>query len=305
MREKRLIPKLRNKIATSSHILSLYAIHEAIDILGNAGYDAIEIWAEELDLQLKHRRTSLNKVRSALKRNRMVGVIHAPLYDPHSPNNDKYNLCSKDKDVRDRSIEAHFRALDIAEKFSFHVMTVHPGHTDKVGDKVDTGYWSLQIDAFRKIAKYAKKCGVRIGMEPMEKRQREFVTDAKRAYRILDGVMSTNLGVTFDLVHAYTHGEHAPLEFIDKMHKDKIFHVHISGHTGKSAKKTHVPFFMTRIHHHYFDRVLGSLVKNYSGMISIEGTIKGVLPMTKANQRMVVRKNMEYIHNEMKSLHFF
>jgi sugar phosphate isomerase/epimerase len=299
MFKKRAV-KLKNKIATSSHILSLYDIHEAIDILGKAGYDAIEMWAEELDLQLKHKKTSLQKVRSALKRNRMVGVVHAPLYDPGSPSHDKYNLCSKDEAVRARSIDAHLHALDLAKRFGFKVMTVHPGHTDDAGERADKAYWYLQIAAFRKIARYAKRCGVRIGMEPMENKPREFITESKHVYKILDAVSMSNLGVTFDLVHTYTHGEHAPLEFIDKMHKSKIFHVHISGHT---SQKTHVPFFMTRIHHRYFDRVIGSVIKNYSGIISIEGAIKGVLPVTKSNQRMVVRKNMEYIHKEMTSLH--
>jgi sugar phosphate isomerase/epimerase len=170
--KKKSVPKLRNKIATSSHILSLYPIHEATDILGKAGYGAIEMWAEELDLQLKHKKTDLAKVKSALKRNRMVGVIHAPLYDPHSPNHDKYNICSKDEARRERSINAHLHALDIAKRFGFRVMTVHPGHTDKKGENADSRYWSLQIDAFKTIARHAKKYGVRIGMEPMENRQR-------------------------------------------------------------------------------------------------------------------------------------
>jgi sugar phosphate isomerase/epimerase len=298
---KKGVPRLRNKIATSSHILSLYPIHEAIDILGKVGYDAIEIWAEELDIQMKHKRTSLGKVRSALKRNRMVGVIHAPLYDPHSKGKEKYNLCSKDEAVRERSIKAHLHALDIAKKFGFHVMTVHPGHTDREGERANGRYWELQIDAFKRIAGHARKCGVRIGIEPMESRPREFITEPRHIDRILRAVKLANLGVTFDLVHTYTHGERAPIEFIDRMHKRHIFHVHISGH---DRKKTHVPFFMTRIHHHYFDRVMAAVIKDYKGIISIEGTIKGVLPMTKANQKMVVRKNMEYIHKELKSLHF-
>ena len=44
--------KFRLKIATASHILAKYKIHEAAELLGEVGYDAIEIWATELEHQL-------------------------------------------------------------------------------------------------------------------------------------------------------------------------------------------------------------------------------------------------------------
>ena len=298
---KKGIPKLRNKIATSGHILSLYPIHKTVEILGRNCYDAIEVWAEELERQIKRRETSIQKIKSALKKSGMVGVIHAPLHDLTHEFKEKYNICSKDRKLRKKSIHESLWALDIAHKLGFHVVTIHPGHTDSKEDVADKEYWRLLIDAFKQLAKRAEKLDVKIGVEPMENIPKEFVIAPKHLDRIISSVDSKNLGVTFDLVHTYTHGEKKPVEFIDQLHKEKIFHVHISGHT---KEKTHVPFFMTRIHHRYFDKVIGMLVKNYSGIISIEGTIKGIMPLTKTNQKFVVKKNMEYIHKELKSLHF-
>ena len=292
--------KLKNKIATSTAILSLYPVHEAVDILGKTGYDAIEIWAEMLDIQLKSDQTSMQQIKEALERHSMTGVIHAPLKDLSVPEPYKYNICSKDAKLREKSIQENLKALGFAHELGFDVVTVHPGHIDRPEENVDMDYWQLQIDAFKKLAKRAEELGVRIGMEPMEHRPREFVMEPKHVDKIIQAVQSPNLGVTFDLIHAYTHGTEKPVEFLDGLHKN-IFHVHMSGH---SDKKNHVPFSMTIIHHFYLDKVINKLVGNgYSGIISIEGTLKGVMEETGENQKKTVKENLEYIYRELKSLH--
>ncbi|MBU2560779.1 MAG: sugar phosphate isomerase/epimerase [Nanoarchaeota archaeon] len=291
--------KLKNRIATSNHILSLYPIHEAADILGKTGYDAMEIWAEELELQVRQRTTSVAKIKAVLKKRGMAGAMHAPLRELIAKEPYKYNICSKDATLREMSIKRTLDALDFAKALGFGIVVMHPGHTDSPDDKVDMQYWELQVDAFQKIARHAENLGVKVGLETMEHRPKEFITESKHVDKILKAVNSPNLGVTFDLIHAYTHGVDRPIELLDSHHPN-IFHVHISGH---SKDKTHVPFSMTIIHHFYLDKVLERLVKNYSGMISIEGHTKGIVEQTKYHQKQVVKENLEYLHREMKSLH--
>ena len=54
--------KFRLKIATTSRLMSKYSIHQAVAVLGEIGYDAIEIWADDLEYQLAHNRTSIEKI---------------------------------------------------------------------------------------------------------------------------------------------------------------------------------------------------------------------------------------------------
>ncbi|MFH1668999.1 MAG: sugar phosphate isomerase/epimerase family protein [Candidatus Woesearchaeota archaeon] len=291
--------RLKNKIATSDAVLSLYPIHEAIAILGKTGYDAIELWAQNLDVQLLNKKTSMDKIKSALEQAGMTGTIHAPLKNLFAKEPYKYNICSKNVRLRIESIQANLRAIDYTHKLGFNVITIHPGHTDSPEDKADNEYWNLQIDAFKRLALHAGEFGVKIGMEPMEHRPKEFVMEPAEVDLLIGTVASENLGITFDLIHAYSHGVDKPVEFLDKMHKN-IFHVHMSGH---SKEKNHVPFSMTIIDHQYLDGVLLKLVDKHTEIISIEGTMKGLVKETKKSQQEVVKSNLDYIHRELKALH--
>ncbi len=296
---KKKVKKLKCGIATSNHILNLYSIHDAIDILGKAGYDAIEIWAQRIDYDIKKRQTSITKIRSAIERQEMTGCIHAPLKNLLSKDWHKYNITSKNVKLRKESIDAVLRSLEYAKKLGFEVITVHPGHTDQEGETVDKEYWDLQIAAFKRFAKRAEQLGVKIGMEPMEHRPKEFVMEPKQVDRVINAVNSKNLGITFDLIHAYSHGVNKPIEFMDAHHKN-IFHVHVSGHC---KEKNHVPFSMTNINHLYLDKVLHKLVTKYRGLISIEGTTHNIKKQTKTHQKQTVKENLAYIHRELKALH--
>ena len=126
--------KFRLKLATTSHILNKYSIHDAVSVLGETGYDAIEIWSTDLEKQLEADKTSFEKIRNALFKNKMTGTIHGPILDHESPDKTKYNLCSKIKKLRDRSIKKNLLALSFADKLGFKVVVVHPGHTDKADE---------------------------------------------------------------------------------------------------------------------------------------------------------------------------
>lgn len=274
-------------------------MHEAIGILAKLGYEAIELWPEFLDQQVEMAVTSVEKVKSALKAHNFAGVIHCPLRDLKDPAR-KYNICSKDEKFREKSLKMALKAVELAHELGFDIITIHPGHTDKEGESAGDGYWKLQIDAFSELTKRAEELGVFIGLEPMEKRPKEFVIEPEHAQKILHEIGSENLGITFDLIHAFTNGEDKPLEFIDWMEED-IIHVHVSGH---SKEKAHVPFHMTDIPHEYLDNVFNHLAsKGYKGIISIEGHTKGLHEQTKEYQADIVGKNIDYIHKELKALH--
>jgi sugar phosphate isomerase/epimerase len=278
--------------------MNKYRIHDAITVLGETGYDAIEIWSTDLEKQLEDNKTSFEKIRNALFKNKMTGTIHGPTVDHESPDKTKYNLCSKNKKLRDRSIRKNLLALEFADKLGFKVVVIHPGHKDKADDIVDQEYWDLQFGAIKKLAGKAERLNLDLAVELMEKRGKEFVTEPSSMFKIIKEINSKHVGVTVDITHAFTHGLDKPLEFIESS-GDLIFHAHFSGH---GAKKTHVPLHMSTIPSEYIDKALKKLTQYHAGWITIEGHLTGIMDDTKENEKMTAAKNMEYIMKELKSI---
>lgn len=289
--------KFRLRIACSSHLLAKYKLHEATEILGKIGYDAIEIWAVELERQLKHKLTSFALIQKALRKHRMTVTVHGPTTDFET--GEKLNVCSKNAKLRNKSIQKNLKALDYAHKLGSHVVTIHPGHLDSHEHKMDKKYWDLQIDAFRKLTKKAEKLNLDLAIETMENRPLEFVKEPPDVHRIIKAVNSGHLGVTVDITHAFTHGMDKPIEFLDGC-KEHIFHAHMSGY---SHKKTHVPLNMSIIPSEYLDKALKKLVQHHAGWIAIEGYLKGIMSDTKSNEKKMATENLEYILRELRSLH--
>lgn len=289
--------KFHLKIATSSHLLAKYSLHEAVEVLGKIGYDAIEIWAVELEHQLKHKLTSFAKIHGALHKHRMSATIHGPTKDYAT--GEKLNICSKNAKLRQKSLRKNFKALTFAHKLHAHVITIHPGHLDPHAEKVDNKYWALQIDAFKQLTKKAAGLNLDVAIELMENREHEFVMEPPEVHKIIKAVKSKHLGVTVDITHAFTHGMDKPIEFLDHC-RETIFHAHMSGY---AKHKTHVPLHMSIIPSEYLDNALKKLVQHHAGWIAIEGYLKGIMPDTKANEKKVAAENLEYILRELKSLH--
>jgi sugar phosphate isomerase/epimerase len=289
--------KFHLRIATSSHLLVKFTLHEAIEILGKIGYDAIEIWAVGLEQQLAEKKTSYAKIRAALFKYRMMATLHAPTADYKTK--EMLNVCSKNTKLRKKSIQKNLAAMDYAHKLGCHVITIHPGHMDLPTDKVDETYWKLQIDAFKVLAKKAEKLNLDLGIELMENRPKEFVMEPPAIHKIIHAVNSKHVGVTVDLTHAFTHGMNKPIEFLESC-RERIFHAHMSGYT---TKKTHVPLYMSAIPTSYLDNALIKLTRHHAGWIAVEGHLKGIMADTKANEKMVAKKNYDFITRELKSLH--
>jgi len=290
--------KFRIKVAAASHVLNKYSIHEAISVLGKIGYDAIEIWAADLEKQLAANKTSFEKIRNALIKNKMTGTIHGPIVDHESPDKTKYNLCSKIKKLRDKSIKKNLLAMSFADKLGFKVVVIHPGHTDKTDEKADQEYWDLQIDALKILTKKAEKLNLDLAIELMENRGKELVTGPSDMHKIIKAMNSKHAGVTVDITHAFTHGLDKPVEFLESL-KEHIFHAHFSGY---SEKKTHVPLHMSTIPSEHLDNALKKLVQYHAGWLTLEGHLIGIMDDTRENEKKTASMNMEYILKELKSL---
>jgi len=281
-----------HRIATSNRMVSLIPTHEAIRFLKAKGYSAMEFWADTLEAHIAEGATTMGKVKEALKETGMAPVVHA------TADEDKtlYSISSTDPGWRERSIRGIIRSVEVAAMLGARIMTVHPGRTDTEGEEPSEEHWALQAGSFREIHEAASKHGITVCIEMMERRPREFILEPEDAIRII-GSVSRDMGVTFDITHAYINGWRPDDGRIEKI-KPYVRHIHFSGH---SREKAHSPLFSSIMEQGYLDAMLRRLLQGYGGMVSIEGSL---LPRqrTLEKQKMISERNINYVRENLGSL---
>lgn len=286
---------MNNIISTATHVLTAYPIHEAILILKKEGYTGIEIWYEEYLAQEKKDITSYGRVKKALIKTGLKGVVHAAIRDLSG---NKLNICSNDENLRKRSIKYSLDSINLARQLGLHLVNIHPGHMDDEKDD-PKDYWPILKESFKPLVESAEEGNIILSVELMEKRPKEFIIKPIDMEKLLTHFKSDYLGATLDLVHAFTHGEEFPLMHLREhgVHLH-LRHFHTSGFYGVNGK-THCPFKIDEKHQDYFIRLLKKIMLNYDGIITIEGTIKGILSETRENQLQVIRDNLEFVRSSV------
>lgn len=282
---------MNNIISTTTAVLSAYPIHEAIYLLKKEGYSGIEVWYESFARQERQGITSYAKIKKALIKTGLKGVVHAAIKDAAG---NRLNICSKDEKLRKKSIRDTLASINLARQLGFHLVNLHPGRTDDEKENPKE-YWPILKESFKPLVESAEEGSIILAVEIMEQRPREFVVHAEDLKRLISYFKSENLGATLDAVHALTHGEEFPLKHMDELGVH-LRHFHASGFYGVDAK-THCPFRLDEKHLDYFRKILKQLILDYDGIITIEGTIKGMLHENKENQLKVIKDNLEFIRS--------
>jgi sugar phosphate isomerase/epimerase len=280
---------MNNIIATSSHVLSDFPIHEAISIIKKEGYTGIEIWYEDFKRQEKRGITSYADIKKAILRTGIKGVIHAPVMDKTG---EKLNICSKDESLRKKSVKLVLDSINLARQFGFHLVNVHPGRMDD-GHRSPEEYWPLLICSFKSFLGQAEEADIVLAVEAMEQRPGEFIVHAEDLKRLIKTLKSENIGATLDIVHSFTHGEDFPLKHLEGLGVH-LRHLHVSGYYGIDGK-THCPFRIDGKNRDYFKEITKKAMLDYDGIITIEGSIKGIEAETMENQLRAVRDNMDFM----------
>jgi sugar phosphate isomerase/epimerase len=280
---------MNNIISTSSHLMSAFPVHEAIKEIKKEGYTGIEIWYDDFKKQEKAGDSSYADIKKAIIQTGIKGVIHASIRDAEGK---KLNICSKDEKLRKKSIERNLDSIALARQFGFHLVNMHPGCLDEEDDDPKE-YWPLLFDAFKQFLAKAQEGNLIIAVEAMEQRPKEFVMHAEDLKKIITHFKSDNIGATLDIVHSFTHGEEFPLRHLEELGVH-LRHFHASGFYGKESK-THCPFRLDEKNINYFRMILKKVMLEYDGIITIEGTLKGILSETRENQLKAVQDNMYFM----------
>lgn len=235
-------------IGTSSDVLRHLSLPEAIEVVSSKGFDAIELWMGHLTSSS----LTIPEIKSLLKQYHLDYQIHADVRD--------VNLTSINPGIRKESIKQTLETIEYAKELGAQLITLHPGRMSSSKDRPED-LWPAQIESFKEIANYSEQLGIKIGLENMEKRAKEFVLTHEDVARIITEVDNPYLGLTLDLAHCHSIADVDT--FVDSVNVP-IFNVHIS---QASKKKMHLPFGTEVEDRIQFESVLPKLYQKYQGVL--------------------------------------
>ncbi len=171
----------------------------------------------------------VDKFKSLLKQYNLQisGVIVELFADPKWING---TLTSKDEKVRKEALEISIQTIDIAKELGCNIVTLWLGH-DGYDYPFQVNYiekWNKLVDGVREIASHDTNMKIGIEYKLKEPRTHIFVGTVGKALLLVNEVDMKNVGVTFDIGHAFYSYEH-PAESLCLLNKyGKLFHVHLN-----------------------------------------------------------------------------
>lgn len=233
---------------TSSDVLRSLSLQEAIEVVSRKGFSGIELWMGHI----KSSQLTVQEIKALLKKNNLSYQIHADVRD--------INLTSINLGIRKESIRQTMETIEFAKELEASLITLHPGRMSSTKDRPED-LWPIQIESFKEIGKYSEQLGIKIGLENMEKRSKEFVMTNEDVTRIITEVDNPYIGLTLDLAHCHSIGDVGA--FVDSVNVP-IFNVHIS---QASKNKMHLPFHTEAEDRIDFEPILPKLFQKYDGLL--------------------------------------
>jgi D-psicose/D-tagatose/L-ribulose 3-epimerase len=112
------------------------------------------------------------------------------------------DLIHADPYVREMSIKYIKECLDLAGELGGSIFTLVPSEVGKIVAMADPETeWQWAVESIREIADYAAKYHIRVGLEPINRFETNFLCRHDQALRLADDVDRENVGVALDVFH--------------------------------------------------------------------------------------------------------
>jgi D-psicose/D-tagatose/L-ribulose 3-epimerase len=138
------------------------------------------------------------------------------------------NPASPDPKVRARGVAANKAALDCCQAAGCETL-IGPYHSALgyfSGKGPTADEWKWAVDSMREVAEHAAKCGVKLGLEYVNRFECYLLNTAADGARFVREVNHPSCGMMYDTFHAHIEEKSIP-EAIRAL-KDCLVHVHIS-----------------------------------------------------------------------------
>lgn len=254
------------QFGSSTMFLREKPVSVALDLIARSGFSVAEVWIEHLWQSGETPETIKQRARDL----GLTLTAHAPSYD--------VNICSTNPGIRRESLRQMEESLEIAARLGARVVAMHPGFLSSSRASLETAWESL-FDAVAALDPQAARAGLRLGIEAMEKRAKEFFVLPSDLLRLFQRTYQAT-GLTIDLAHAQTVMN--PLDYLAQIPADQIIHAHCS---DNAPKQTHLPLGRGSFD---LSAALRALGEKYDGIVILEGYVPG-------QGEKIVPANAEYL----------
>jgi sugar phosphate isomerase/epimerase len=188
-------------------------IETTIDRMKRLGYDGIQIMGEPRKYDWKHVKGLLDK--NGLKCFGSVSIMVKGR-----------DLIHADPYYREMTIAYLKECLDMVAALGGSIFTLVPSEVGKIVAMTDAETeWGWAVEGVREVAKHAAKHGIRIGLEPLNRFETNFLNRHDQALRLMKDANEANLGVCLDAFHIFIE-EADPYQAILNTGKNLVdFHV--------------------------------------------------------------------------------
>ena len=202
------------------------------DTLKKVGYDGVEIPLFEGDV--KH----FTKVGKAIRK-AGLGCTAVTVATPDA------NPISGDKKLRTAAVDRIKWALDCTAAMNGETLCgpYHQPLGEFSGKPPTKAEKSRAVEVHREAARHAKKVGVRMAIEYLNRFECYFINTLADAAAHVKAVNHPFFGTMYDTFHANIEEKDGPGEF--RKYSKSVFHVHISENDRGTPGAGHVPWFDT------------------------------------------------------------
>jgi len=195
---------------------------EIVDYVAKLGYEGVEIapftFAEDVNEISATKRTEILSV--AKQSNLEIIGLHWLLASPKG-----LSISSPDKNLREKSIEYLKDLINFCADLKGKLMIFgSPQQRNIAPSSTYEETYHYVRDGFLKILPLAKEKNVTIALEPLTKKETNFITTAEDALRMIKEINHPNFKLHLD-VKAMS-GEEKPIPEIIESAKDYLVHVH-------------------------------------------------------------------------------
>jgi len=176
--------------------------------------------------------------------------VHAPIAD--------LNIGSPAERMRKHALDEVFSLIDVCDRLSINVLTIHPGVAIAYGDEVKERVRAATRNSIIAIDRKVEGTDLKIALENMPPASWSIGYDLEELQAMIDG---TRIGICFDTGHANIAGSVG--DFLRE--GEKLFNVHV--HNNDKSFDQHMPLDSGSLD---IGSIVQSLSRFYSGNYIIE-----------------------------------
>lgn len=269
-----------NTFAYSSYPkwLPCFSREQAIDLVADAGYDAIEIgcaapiaWPYYLQQQ------DLDATWQHLQRR---GLQVSSLVPPPG-GGPGLNPASPDPAERRATVDLYAQMIRLARAWRAPLLIFVPGWL--VGRTPFSSGWQYALDVLGRVADEARVFGIRIVIEPVSANT-NLVDTPDLALKMAHEVQLDNVGVMFD-TYAALYRHEAPEDYVERL-EDRLWHIHLADEERRAPNAGRVNYAAL------LDRLAAVGFDGYLTM-EIGLTDRGISPRGIADEALEYLKRIE------------